>query len=316
MPDVVLLVKAIAIGATVAAAVLWLADRAAKWLSGNGAPWTGVYWCWAIGAGVIAASGATDQWPRWPALEDRARFLTLLLPLTVLVETVAVALRSRRVAWSLRPGLAAVATPILLYNTVYLADLNGQGSAEWSLAKAAFVLCGLAILLTALWTSLCALQAKAGAQVVHWLLGVDALATATTVMLSGYFRAGVLGLSLTGAIFGATFVSTLLPQRPTAGGAVGVSVVGIFSIAIMGRFFGVLSSGLMLCLLLAPLLAWAAELPPLRTLSRGWRTSLRVACVVIPLVIVVIVAQRKFTEASAARSPTNRMQTTPTVPAK
>jgi len=82
MLDFVLLAKAVLTGALIAATVMRLATLGAP------RPWRrDVCWTWAIGAGVLAASGATDQWPDWPALEDRARFLTLLVPLTLVVET-------------------------------------------------------------------------------------------------------------------------------------------------------------------------------------------------------------------------------------
>jgi uncharacterized membrane protein len=311
MPDVVLLVNAMAIGAIVAGAVLWLTARIASRRGQRSSSFSKPGWSWAIGAGVLAASGATDQWPHWPALEDRARFLTLLIPLAILVATVAAAFESRRATWILRLGLAAVVAPILLHNTVYLADLNGSGSAEWSNSEATLILCGLAAWLAMTWMSLSALQAKTSTQTVSWLMAIDALATAVTVLLSGYFRAGVLGLGLAGSIAGATLASYITPRQLTQIGGLGVSVTGVFSVALMGRFFGALSTELMLCLLVAPLLAWGGELPWLRTLPQGWRTAARVTCVSIPLIVVVIVAQRKFTEASSARSPVNAMQMAP-----
>ena len=69
MLDIVQLARTASVGALTAAAVMWLASC--------GAPRPlrcRACWSWAIGAGVLAASGATDQWPHWPALEDRAGF--------------------------------------------------------------------------------------------------------------------------------------------------------------------------------------------------------------------------------------------------
>jgi hypothetical protein len=76
----------------------------------------------------------------------------------------------------------------------------------------------------------------------------------------------------------------------------------MFAVVMMGRFFGALSTGLAICLLVAPLLAWIVELPRLRKLPTGWRGAVRLACVVVPLVVFVFIAQRKFAEASAAHS--------------
>lgn len=297
MLDLVLLAKAVLIGGLIAAAVMSLTTWGAP------SPWRhSVCWSWAVGAGVLAASGATDPWPLWPVLEDRARFLTLLVPLTLMVETLAATTRSGSVAWIARLGLAAVVTPILLHNSVYLADLNGPDSAEWSPLQASIVLCGLTTLLALVWAMLCGLQSRTSTRSVLWLLVLDALATAITVMLSGYYRGGLLGLCVAGAISGATLASYIVrPQSPTSG-SLGMSVIGIFAVVIMGRFFGTLSNGLAACLLLAPLLAWTVELPRLRKLAPGWRGAGRLACVAVPLLVAVSLAQRKFTTASTARS--------------
>ncbi len=300
MLDIVLLAKTALVGALTAAAVM----RLAAWRAPR--PWRrGAYLSWAIGAGVLASSGATDQWPHWPVLEDRARFLTLLVPLTLVVETLTSTMRSERVAWIVRLGLSAVVAPILLYDSVYLADLNGSNSAEWSFSQATIVLCCLAVLLALMWAMLSGLQSRTSTPVVLWVLVLDALATAVTVMLSGYYRGGLLGLGLTGALAGATLVSYIVPPQSTTSGSLGMSVIGIFAVVVLGRFFGTLSTSLAACLLLAPLLAWIVELPWLRRLSPSWRSAGRVACVAIPLIVVVIVAQRKFTAASTARSRTS-----------
>ena len=297
MLDIVLLATVVMVGALTAAAVM----RLAAW--GAPRPWRrGACWTWAIGAGVLAASGATDQWPQWPAIEDRARFLTLLVPLTLLVETLVATMRSGGAAWIVRLGLTAVVAPILLHNSVYLADLNGRNSAEWSPSQATIVLCGLAALLALVWAMLSGLQSRTSTSAVLWVLVLDALATAVTVMLSGYYRGGLLGLGLAAALAGATLASYIAqPQSPTSG-SLGMSVIGIFAVVLVGRFFGTLSTGLAACLLLAPLLAWTVELPRLRRLAPGWRGTGRLACVAVPLIVVVMIAQRKFTAASTARS--------------
>ena len=297
MFDLVLLAKAVLVGALTAATVMRLAACGAPRSWRRNASWT-----WAIGAGVLAASGATDQWPYWPPLEDRARFLTLLVPLVLVVETLTATMQSRGLAWIVRLGLTVVVAPILLHHSVYLADLNGHDSAEWSLYQATIALCGLAALLALVWATLSELQSRTSTPAVLWVLVFDALATAATVMLSGYFRGGLLGLGLAGAIAGATLASYITQPRSPTSGSLGMSVIGIFTVVLLGRFFGTLSTSMAVCLLIAPLVAWTVELPRLRALAPSWRGAGRLACVAIPLIVVVIVAQRKFAAASTARS--------------
>jgi len=181
--------------------------------------------------------------------------------------------RSGSVAWILRLGLAAAVAPILLHNSVYLADLTGPDSAEWSPAQATMILGGLAALLALLWVMLSRLQARTSTPAVLWVLFLDALATALTVMLSSYFRGGLLGLGLAGALAGATLASYVAqPQSPTSG-SLGMSVIGIFSVFSWADSSARCQTGLAVCLLLAPLLAWTTELPRLRRLGPVWRST-------------------------------------------
>ncbi len=201
-----------------------------------------------------------------------------------------------------RLGLCAVVAPILLHNSVYLADLNGPDSAEWSRVESFLIMCGLAATLAFIWAATSALQSRATIREVLWLLALDALAAAIVVMLSGYYRGGLLGLGLASAITGATLASYFLRPQLAGAASLGMSVVGIFAVVIIGRFFGSLSTGPAACLLLAPLLAWTVELPRLRDLGSVARGTARLVCVAVPLVVVVLVAQHNFIAAAAARS--------------
>jgi hypothetical protein len=297
MVDVVLLANVMLLAALAAAATMLLAAR------GSPRSWRrDGCWSWAIGAGLLATSGAFDPWPHWPPLEDRARFLTLLLPLALLVETWATTLRSSKAAWTLRAALAAAVTPILLHDTVYLSDLDARGSAAWSTVESAIALCGVAVLLTIVWWTWSKLESHISTPAVQGMLAIDAAASAVTVMLSGYYRAGLLGLALAAAIGGATVASYVAQPRPTTHGSVGMSVIGIFTLVIMGRFFGALATGLAAGLLLAPLVVWVVELPGLRALAPRWRAAARLVLVAAPLVIVLLVAQRRFVETSSSRA--------------
>jgi hypothetical protein len=218
----------------------------------------------------------------------------------MVAETVAAGIRSTRAAWLLRLALAAIVAPTLLFNTVYLADLSGPGTAEWSTIEASVALAGLAVLLTLIWAMMRRLQMRTSTATVQWLLALDALATGITVMLSGYYLGGALGMIVAAALAGAALASQIVKPHPTACGSLGMSVIGIFSVVLIGHYFGALSTGLAACLLAAPLLAWTFELPRLRTLPPKWRAAGRLACVAILLAVVVAVAYGKFVATSKA----------------
>jgi 4-amino-4-deoxy-L-arabinose transferase-like glycosyltransferase len=62
----------------------------------------------------------------------------------------------------------------------------------------------------------------------------------------------------------------------------------------IGRFFGGLSTGVALILMLAPLLCWGTELPQLRCRPAWVVGSLRLLLVVIPLAALMLQAKRRF----------------------
>ena len=155
MLDVLLLVKVTLIGALIAAVVMQLAA------------WGAPYFAAATPAGAGPLGGSTCR-QRARRISGRighrsricARFLTLIVPLTLTAETLAAMAPSRGLTWIVRLLLAAIVTPILLFNSVYLAALNGPNSAEWSAAQATMNLCGLAALLVLVWTMLTRLQSR------------------------------------------------------------------------------------------------------------------------------------------------------------
>ena len=57
----------------------------------------------------------------------------------------------------------------------------------------------------------------------------------------------------------------------------GVAVVGLYSLLVIGRFFGELSSTHAIVLFASPLLAWLPELPGLRCLPQ-WARNLARYC--------------------------------------
>jgi hypothetical protein len=300
MPDYQLMGMALCVSAGIAALLLLIA----AW------PWRTphplrlrVGWVLGLGAGFYAGCAVLGQQPRWPIPEDRDRFLVVLVPLTLAVEIAAAAAPGPRwLAWLLRLCLAGAAAPILLFNSVYLADLAGPDSAEWTPIQAAAILFGLGAALATVWGLLALLQARTLDRAASPVLVLSFLAAGVTVMLSGYFKGGLLALPFAGALIGGTLASFVAPAPPSASRCLGVGVVGLFGILLIGRFFGSLPTSAALCLGFAPVLAWVSEVPGVRKLRPSLRAAARLVLVAAPLVFVVVNAQMKFAEASVTGS--------------
>jgi hypothetical protein len=292
MPDFTLIGAALLVSAVTAALTLLVAAWTLRLKSG---------WILGLGAGIYAGCAVLGMVPRWPIPEDRDRFLVILLPLTLAVEiTASVVHRPRWLAPALRLTLAGAAAPILLYNSVYLVDLSGPHSAEWPPLLASVVLFGLAAALAALWELLALLQARTVDRPASAALALTILAAAVTVMLSGYYQGGLMGMPLAGAGVGATLASFMAPARPNTNCPPGVGVISLFTVLMIGRFFGDLPTDLAMCLLFAPLLAWVPEAPGLRRLRPSLRGAMRLVLVAVPLVLIVAKALARFNETSAA----------------
>lgn len=308
MPSLGLFGGAVLVAASVAAIVYLIA----AW------PWRSyslqrarVAWILSVGAGLYVGCGFVEQWPRWPPTEDRDRLLTILFPLALAVEVACAFCPKTWVRWLLRACLACVAAPILLYKTTYLADLAGPGSAEWPPAVAGAMLALLAVIFLGAWLPLSQLERRVQAPTLAVALALACLAAGFTVMLSGYYRGGLLGLPLAGGLLGSTLAAQIA-QRVRASlkehsevacfdGALGVGVVGLWAILLVGRFFGSLPTAFALVLLFAPLLAWVAELQFFRSFSQAAKNGVRVAIVLLPLVAIVAIAQVRFAQAWKAR---------------
>jgi hypothetical protein len=297
MPDFILMAKGF-FAAAIAAGLLRVAiARPGK----NPSRWKlATAWVLGLGAGLGTGYGALGEWPRWPPLEDRDRLLFVLLPLTLAAEFAAALFSNSWVRWILRLIVAAVAAPILLYNSVYLADLSGPKSAEWSREEAVLILSALAGLLAGVWALLARLEASTSPRAMSPVMILVMLAAAVTVMLSGYLRGGMLALPLAGALTGTAVASYAVPSSPDVRPGLGLGIVGLFAVLILGRFFGSLPTGLGLGLFVSPLLAWIVEIPFLRKFPPSAREAIRIAMVVLALAFLVTLARLRFQAALGA----------------
>jgi hypothetical protein len=296
MPDPIVILKASGLAAGVAAMLLLL----------FGWPWRQpvpirVRCGWSLGAGIgfIAGCYLLGWRPRWEVMEDKDRFLLFLIPLAMLVDCLAAAPSlPRPIAWIGRGLLAFAAAPLLLWNTVYLKDVAGPGMRQWSETELTLWLGGLGALLIAVWALLAWRQRLRPGRSTLLALALATAAAALTVMLSGYLTGGQLGLPLAAAVTGGFLASWLLRGAEVTSGAGAISLVGLFGLLVIGRFFGELASWHGLVLLLCPLLTWVTEVPVIRRLRSGLRDLLALVLVAGCAGGIVYLAQRPPAEVS------------------
>jgi hypothetical protein len=296
MPDRDLLLHATGVAAAVAAGLLLLCSW--PWRSRERTP-AAVGWVLGIGMGFLVGCWMLGARPKFPPREDLDRFLLVLIPLAILIELIA-ALQNvpRSIIWILRSGLTAGAARILLHDSIYLTDLAGPGTSEWTDDEARQVLSGLAAALLLLWVVLDLLRWKAPGRALPLALALACAGAAGTVILSGYASGGLLGLPLAASLTGATLASCLLARPSGVSGSPGVGVVGLFGLLVSGRFFGYLTTPHAVLLFAASLLCWLPELPYVRRLRPWIRGILRIALVALPVTFVVLQAYQRFQEKS------------------
>lgn len=245
----------------------------------------------AIALGLVLG-GALLRLPLgWPPASALGRLLLIVLPAAVGAELLAGFERVPRwLAWSLRLALAASAGRILLHGSVYLAGVKS----EWTAWQQAFTLTFCGAMLATVWALSIRLAEQTPGVSIPLVLCEASLASGAAIMLAGYLAGGETALVLAAALAGAAIAASFVGKRAAPQSLVGVGVVGLFGVLFVGRFFGRLSTGAALAVLLAPLLSWATETPPLRNRPRWLKGAVRLALAAIPLAIVLAFAKLEF----------------------
>jgi hypothetical protein len=290
--DPIVVLQSLAAAGLIAAAVALLFALASK----RRPAWSAAGMVLGVGLGLAAGCAWLGVRPHWPPREDQDRLLLVLIPAVVIVEIAATVVG--KWAWSLRLALAGSAAWILLFGSSYITDLSGPGSREWSPEQTWLVLSALGAGLIVVWAALAALARRTGGRSVPLALSLACIGAGVAIVLSGYASGGQLGLPLAAAVAGVVLSSLILPIPLDTSGTTGVAVVGLFSLLVVGRFFGQLTTLHAVILFLVPVVCWLPEAPPVRRLRAGYRGFIRTALVVAPLLLVVLQAQQKFIEES------------------
>lgn len=228
--------------------------------------------------------------------EATDRLFLILLPATVGAELIAAVVGQRRwLACIPRALVAAPAAWILLQGSVYLTD-------SWTPRERWLYLGGMAVALFAAWLALNRLAARSPSRAIPLALAITTGAAGITIMLSGYSTGGQMGVPLSAALAAAAMASFLVAGLIEWRGTIGVGIVMLFSLLVLGRFFGSLTTLHAVLLFIAPLLAWTSELPVIKKLRTWQRGVTQLLVVAILLSVVVFRAERKFAADSQQNS--------------
>jgi hypothetical protein len=239
-------------------------------------------WIVGQGTGLVVGCSLLGLRPHWPPKEDLDRFFIIVVPMIAVVELAAPWLKVPRwLVSSMRIATAASIAPILLHGSSYVA-----GSTAWSPVQSWLILGGLALALGSVWWLLASLARRAMGLSVAVSLAVTCAGAAIIVMLSGYATGGQVAIPLAGSIAGTSVATLLLAHSSRATEPIGIAVVGLFSVLVMGRFFGDLTTTHAALLFFAPVLGWVPEVPLMRRLRPWVRGLAHVALVILTVAAV------------------------------
>lgn len=198
--------------------------------------------------------------------------------------------------WCVRFAFCAALPRVLLHGSVYL---NGTDD-EWSSMQITVAMVTSSFALACLWVLLDRLAMRPAGASVPVAIALAVQCAAVTIMLAGYLKGGAFALLLCASLLATTlsvtawakfagFATAVQSQVLTA-----IGLIGLFSVVLIGRFFGRLTTESAIIMLFSPLLCWLTEWRMLR-LSGTWRVVTgRLVLVSIPLAILLVLAKQKF----------------------
>ena len=288
MPEPLLYLKAMGAAAIASAVCVLTIVRVRRSAS---ATWLNSTCVLGIGSGLAVGYFVLSLRLAWPPVNGLDRLLTIVVPVALGIELISgFQYVPRWVAWFLRIVLVAMIPRILLHGSVYLSG-SGHESTLW-LSGTVLAACGA--LLAGVWGLLSWLSQRSPGVSISLALSLATQCAGLTVMLAGYINGGAAAFPLATTLVATTIAATLFAKRSGAPSVLGIGVVGLFGLLFVGRFFGGISTGCALAMLLAPLLCWATEVPRLRNQKPWLVGSLRLVLVAIPLVVVLAMAKRDF----------------------
>lgn len=252
MPDPILYVQALVVAGAIGAC-LSLVSRYLPAVGGAARAFA-VNRCIAILVAAVAGLALAGIRPRFPPHNALDRLLLVLLPAALLVEGLtAVFSAGPRWRWAGRLTLAFCAAPVLLYGSVYLQP----DSPQWSIAGlfVGLVFGGGASWMAVEWLGIQASRDAVAQRATAASVGVTIWSAGVLVLMGGYIKGGAAAFPLAGTAFGLALV---LPPHAARSHAARIdvtwSLLGLFGVVFVGRFFGGLTNGTSLLLASTPVI--------------------------------------------------------------
>jgi len=245
-----------------------------------------------IGVTSIAIGQAVGiYWLRlpigWPPASALDRYLVVVLPAVMAVELIAAFPKfPTRGVLALRLMLAASIARVLLHDSVYLE--------EWAAWQTFVALVSCAALVVGVWLSLARLAERSPGISLPLAIALAIQGAGVSIMLAGYIRGGAAAMVTTAALLGTTLACARGAKRMPQTTLVAFGVVSLCSLLIIGVFFGRLPVASALALLMSPALCWLTEFGGCRNRSVFVVGIIRLTIVAVVVIMVVLVAQRKF----------------------
>ena len=306
MPDPILYLKAFIAVVVASAIVLLVLRRVVRDSTDSLAAAAGVL---AISAGLVVGYEVLFFSWTWPPANALNRFLMIVLPAALIVELLTAVFDSgfysRSLTIVLRVTLYACVGWILLHDSVYLSRVGSDNPDAWTLTQTVAILCGGFGGLIVVWSLLCRLSRRSASCSITLSLAMAVLCAGLATMMAGYIKGGIAAIPLTAGISGVALASQVLttglgdPGKPYLQGAIGIGVIGLFSLLCIGHFFGQLSGLHAIVIFLTPLLCWISEFPGLASTPPLRKFTMHLIAVTIPLAAVLFVAKRDFDQKMA-----------------
>lgn len=277
--------------AATAAISLFLVLIAGRWQPKASSVWLQRVVLLALSVGHLVGYGMLGLYPAWPPASALDRMMVVILPAVVCVEWLrGLPYVSGKVIWILRLAIATVTGRILLHGSVYLSGPNP----EWPTVESLGVLAVGAGVLIVVGAMLSWLFERSPGPTIPIALAMAMQSAGVCIMLAGYIEGGAAALPVTASLLGVIIATAVLKQPGALQPAIGIGVVQLFGLIWIGRFFGSLTTGPALVMMLAPLLCLVTEIPLIRR-QKPWIVGiLRLALVAVPLVVVLWLAKQKF----------------------